>query len=264
MYEYFCAVVVGIVEGLTEYIPVSSTGHMILIGHMLGFTGPVADVFDIFIQFGAILSVLVVYQSKFLRMLDPARWFARRGVSCLNLAAAMFPACLMGLLFHGVIKNYLFGPATVIIGLVLGGLFMMGAEKCRKQFVITDVDDITLKQAVQIGLFQCLSLWPGFSRSGSTIAGSLFLGISRKASADFSFIMAAPLMLLACTYDLYKSWDQLSLGDFGILAVGFVTAFIVAYLSILWFLKFLNHATLSGFAYYRFAVAAFSALYFWM
>lgn len=264
MYEYFCAVIVGIVEGLTEYIPVSSTGHMILIGHVLGFTGPVADVFDIFIQFGAILSVLVVYKSKFIAMLDPKRWFSPRGVSCLNLAAAMFPACLMGLLFHGIIKNYLFGPLTVIIGLVLGGLFMIGAEKMRKRFVITDVDDIGLKQAVQIGLFQCLSLWPGFSRSGSTIAGSLFLGISRKASADFSFIMAAPLMLLACTYDLYKSWNQLSMGDFGILAVGFVTAFIVAYLSIIWFLKFLNKATLSGFAYYRFVVAALSALYFFL
>ena len=264
MYEYICAVIVGIVEGLTEYIPVSSTGHMILIGHMLGFTGPVADVFDIFIQFGAILSVLVVYKDKFLRMFTPDNWFATRGVSWLNLAAAMFPACFLGLLFHGIIKNSLFGPPTVIIGLVIGGLFMIAAEKLRKEFTVTNVDDISFKQAVQIGLFQCLSLWPGFSRSGSTIAGSLFIGISRKASADFSFIMAAPLMLLACTYDLYKSWDQLASGDFGILAVGFVTAFVVAYLSIIWFLKFLNTATLSGFAYYRFAVAAFSAVYFFL
>lgn len=263
MYDYFCALVIGIVEGLTEYIPVSSTGHMIIVGNMLGFTGTLADLFDVFIQLGAILSVLAVYHNKFVFILNTHHWFRRKGPSLLNLAIAMFPACLMGLVFHDFIKGYLFGPYTVIIGLVLGGVFMIAAEKMHKSFEVTDVDQITTAQALKIGLFQCLSLWPGFSRSGSTIAGSLFLGISRKAAADFTFIMAVPLMFLACFYDLLKTIKYLTLDDAGILAVGFVTAFAVAYLSILWFLKFLNKSTLTGFAIYRFCVAAFAVIYFW-
>lgn len=263
MYDYFCAVLIGIVEGLTEYIPVSSTGHLILVGHMLGFTGKLADVFDVFIQLGAILSVLVVYRQKFIYILNTHHWFRTKGPSLFNLAVAMFPACLVGLLGHGIIKNYLFGPATVIMGLVLGGVFMIVAEKMRKHFTVVDVDRITTVQAFQIGLFQCLSLWPGFSRSGSTIAGALLLGISRKASADFSFIMAVPLMFLACLYDLLKVAGELSINDFGILGTGFMVSFIVAYLSILWFLKFLERSTLAGFAFYRFFIAAFACLYFW-
>lgn len=263
MYEYFCAVIVGIVEGLTEYIPVSSTGHMILVGHMLNFTGKLADVFDVFIQLGAILSVLVVYRQKFVFMLDTHHWFRKRGPSLFNLAVAMFPACLLGLLGHGIIKNYLFGTTTVIIGLIIGGLFMIAAEKMRRRFKVTDVDQITTAQAFKIGLFQCLSLWPGFSRSGSTIAGGLLFGISRKAAADFSFIMAVPLMFLACFYDLLKVAGDLNASDFGVLAVGFITSFIVAYLSILWFLKFLGKSTLTGFAIYRFFVAIFACMYFW-
>lgn len=141
---------------------------------------------------------------------------------------------------------------------------MIFAEKRRKAFVIEDVDDITIGKALQMGIFQCLSLWPGFSRSGSTIAGGLLLGISRKAAADFSFIMAVPLMFLACSYDLLKVAPSLSMEDFSILALGFVTSFVVAYISILWFLKFLNKSTLSGFAYYRFVVAAISYAYFFL
>ena len=230
---------------------------------MLGFEGTLADLFDVFIQLGAILSVLVVYREKFTFILNTHHWFRTKGPSLLNLAIAMFPACLLGLVFHGFIKNTLFGPMTVIIGLVLGGIFMIVAEKMHKHFSVTDVDHITWKQALKIGLFQCLSLWPGFSRSGSTIAGSLLLGISRKAAADFTFIMAVPLMFLACIYDLLKTIKYLEMGDFGILAVGFVTAFFVAYASILWFLKFLNTSTLTGFAIYRFLVALVALIYFW-
>ena len=255
MYNYFCALIIGIVEGLTEYIPVSSTGHLIIVGHMLNFTGTLADVFDVFIQLGAILAVLAVYKEKFIYMLDRKNWFKTHGASPLNLAIAMFPACLVGFLAHDIIKGYLFGPATVIIGLIIGGLFMIFAEKKRKYFKVRNVDQINSKQAFQIGLFQCLSLWPGFSRSGSTISGSLLLGISRKAGADFSFIMAVPLMFIACLYDLLKVAKYLSFSDFGVLAIGFIVSFVVAYASILWFLKFLNKYTLTGFAVYRFFVA---------
>ena len=228
MYEYFCAIIIGIVEGLTEYIPVSSTGHLIIVGHLLGFTGTLADVFDVFIQLGAILAVLAVYRNKFIYMLNPENWFQRKGASGLNLAIAMLPACLLGYLSHGLIKKYLFGPHTVIIGLIIGGV----------------------------------SLWPGFSRSGSTISGGLLLGISRKAAADFSFIMAVPLMFIACIYDLLKVVKFLQLSDFAILAIGFITSFVVAYGSIVWFLKFLNRYTLTGFAVYRFVIALIAWIYF--
>lgn len=263
MYDYFCALIVGIVEGLTEYIPVSSTGHLILAGHMLGFTGPVADVFDVFIQLGAILSVLVVYRQKFVFMVRRENWFRQKGASCFNIAVAMLPACILGYLAHGFIKGYLFSTNTVIVGLIIGGVFMIFAEKKRREFTVTNVDDITSKQALQIGLFQCLSLWPGFSRSGSTISGGLLIGVSRKAAADFSFIMAVPLMFIACLYDFLKIAGSLSLSDFGLFAVGFFTSFVVAYLSILWFLKFLNNSTLTGFACYRFLVALVAFIYFW-
>ena len=262
MYEYFCAIIIGIVEGLTEYIPVSSTGHLIIVGHLLGFTGTLADVFDVFIQLGAILAVLAVYRNKFIYMLNPENWFQRKGASGLNLAIAMLPACLLGYLSHGLIKKYLFGPHTVIIGLIIGGVFMIFAEKKRKKLYIRNVDEITSKQALSIGLFQCLSLWPGFSRSGSTISGGLLLGISRKAAADFSFIMAVPLMFIACINDLLKVVKFLQLSDFAILAIGFITSFVVAYGSIVWFLKFLNRYTLTGFAVYRFVIALIAWIYF--
>lgn len=264
MYDYFCAFIIGVVEGMTEYIPVSSTGHLILVGHMLGFTGPLANVFDVVIQFGAILSVIFVYKTKLLYMIERRNWFKTKGASCLNIAVAMFPACFVGLLCHNYIKSYLFSPVTVIIGLVLGGFFMIASEKMRRDFSIESVDDITTAKAFQIGLFQCLSLWPGFSRSGSTIAGGLLMGISRKAAADFSFIMAVPLMFLACSFDILTVFSDLAVEDFGVLAVGFITSFLVAYVSILWFLKFLNSFTLSGFAYYRLVVAAVSYGYFFL
>ncbi|WP_276873461.1 undecaprenyl-diphosphate phosphatase [Dialister micraerophilus] len=263
MYQYFCAVIIGIVEGMTEYLPVSSTGHMIIVSSMLNFTGDLAKFFEVFIQLGAILSVLVVYKEKFIFMLDTHHWFRKKGPSCFNIIISMIPACVMGLLFHGMIKKYLFGPETVIIGLIIGGIFMIYGEKKgkRKNVSVKNVEDINTKQAFKIGLFQCLSLWPGFSRSGSTIAGGLLLGVSRKAAADFSFIMAVPLMFLATLYDLLKNIKFLHFSDIGVLLTGFIVSFIVAYLSIVWFLKFLNKYNLTGFALYRFLVAIVAFLF---
>lgn len=263
MYEYFAALIIGIVEGLTEYIPVSSTGHMIIVGDMIGFSGTKESVFEVFIQLGAILSVLLIYRDKFKMMLRRENWFKKRGTSCYNLVCAMLPAMAIGYLTHHFIKTYLFGWQTVVIGLILGGILMLFAERVNIRTRTDDVDAITTKQAVLIGVFQVLSLWPGFSRSGSTISGGLLLGISRKAAADFSFIMAAPLMFVACTYDLLKIWRYLHWSDFGIFALGFVTAAVVAYASVLWFLKFLNNSSLASFAYYRFALAVVTCLYFW-
>lgn len=262
MYEYLVALIIGIVEGLTEYVPVSSTGHMIIVGDMLGFSGMKASVFEVFIQLGAILAVLLVYKDKFAYMVQREHWLEKRGVSFYNLFLAMLPAMAVGYLLHSLIKTYLFGWQTVVIGLVAGGALMLLAERANIPLHTDHVDNITTRQAIAIGIFQILSLWPGFSRSGSTISGGMLIGVSRKAAADFSFIMAVPLMCVACLYDLLKVWRYLDWSDFGVFAVGFVTAFAVAYASVVWVLGFLHRSTLSAFAYYRFGLAVCTCLYF--
>lgn len=265
MSDALIAIILGIVEGLTEFLPISSTGHLILISDILGFVGEKANVFNVFIQLGAILSVLILYRHKFIAMLD-FRFPSVRSekLTLYHVAAGILPVMGLGLILHKSIKTYLFSPYTVIIGLVVGALFMLIAERLNPRPHTREVDDLTLVQAFWVGLFQCLSLWPGFSRSGSTIAGGLFFGLSRKAAAEFSFIIAVPVMLAAGTYDLYKIWDKLVPGDFGMIAIGFIVSFIVAYLSIIWFLRFLNSSTLASFAYYRFALAAVSYWFFFV
>lgn len=257
------AVIIGIVEGVTEFLPVSSTGHMILVEDALGFHGEAAKVFTVFIQLGAILSVAFLYRDKYYALLQPQTWFRKPvGLSVWHVAAGIVPVALIGFLAHGLIKRHLFSSFTVIIGLVLGAIFMLAAEKSGKRVTTTSVENMTLQQAFWVGLFQILSLWPGFSRSGSTISGGILLGLDRKTAADFSFIIALPLMTLACTYDLAKSWANLSLADFQMLAIGFVVSFFVAYFSVIWFLRFLNRSTLAAFAWYRIFLAGFSYYYF--
>ena len=263
MSENLIAVIIGIVEGVTEYLPVSSTGHMILVGSMLGFEGEKASVFEVFIQLGAILSVLFLYREKFLRMIKPQKLsIYGDGLSFKHLLAGIVPVMGIGYLLHKPIKTYLFSPYTVIIGLIVGGIFMLVAEKVAKRPIVTNVDKITLKQAFFVGLFQVLALWPGFSRSGATISGGLILGISRAAAAEFSFIIAVPLMAVACLYDLLKVWDKLNIADIQMFGIGFFVAFVVAYISVVWFIGFLNKSTLASFAYYRFALAIASYYYF--
>lgn len=264
MNEYVIAVIIGIVEGLTEFLPVSSTGHMILAGSVLGFEGEKASVFEVFIQLGAILSVFILYRDKFFRMMDLRRLKCTDGLSAWHVAAGIVPVMGVGYLLHGPIKAYLFSPFTVIIGLVLGAILMLAAEKLVPRPVTRDAEKMSIRQAFFVGLFQILSLWPGFSRSGSTIAGGLLMGMSRTAAAEFSFIIAVPLMLVACVYDLLKVLNKLNGGDLAMIAIGFVVAFLVAYISIVWFLRFLNRSTLASFAYYRFILAAVSYWYFFM
>jgi undecaprenyl-diphosphatase len=264
MSENLIAVIIGIVEGVTEYLPVSSTGHMILVGSMLGFEGEKASVFEVFIQLGAILSVLFLYREKFSRMFKPQKLnIYNRGLSIQHVLAGIVPVMGIGYLLHKNIKE-LFSPGVVIIGLIAGAIFMLVAEKVAKRPVTTDVDQITMQQAFFVGLFQVLALWPGFSRSGSTISGGLLLGMSRSAAAEFSFIIAVPLMAVACVYDLLKVWDKLNVADMQMFAIGFFVAFVVAYISVVWFIKFLNKSTLASFAYYRFVLAAMSYYYFFL
>lgn len=263
----FIAIIVGIIEGLTEFLPVSSTGHMIIVGHMIGYDGEAASVFDVFIQLGAILSVVVLYKEKFKHFFTKEGWQIDKGLSALHVAVGIIPVMAIGYLVHGFIKQNLFNPFTVAIGLVLGALLMIAGErhiKGREEYLLDDVDKVTLKQAAMIGAFQFFSLWPGFSRSGSTIAGALFVGVTRKTAAEYSFIIAVPLMCVACIYDLLKNLKYLNGNDLQMLAIGFVVAFIVSYFSIIWFIKFLNKSSLSSFAVYRIILAVFTICYFYL
>ncbi|MHC1746665.1 MAG: undecaprenyl-diphosphate phosphatase [Negativicutes bacterium] len=263
MNDSIIAIIIGIVEGVTEFLPVSSTGHMILVGSMLGFDGEKASVFEVFIQLGAILSIFILYFDKFKKMADFSRIKELNGsLTAYHVLAGILPVMIVGYLFHKPIKAFLFSPLTVIVGLIAGGILMLIAEKFSARPVTVDVEKITYRQAFFVGLFQILSLWPGFSRSGSTISGGLFFGMSRTAAAEFSFIIAVPLMLVACFYDLLKIWHMLDFADLQMICIGFIVAFVVAYLSVVWFIRFLNQSTLASFAYYRFAVAILSYWYF--
>ena len=263
MSEITIAILIGIIEGLTEFLPISSTGHMILAGSIVGFEGEKASVFEVFIQLGAILSVFILYRQTFFDLFGRRQTY-RRGFTIWHITAGILPVMAIGFLLHKPIKAYLFSPLTVIIGLVAGAILMLVAEKVSFRPVTRQLHEISIRQAFFVGFFQVLSLWPGFSRSGSTIAGGLFFGLTRKAAAEFSFIIAVPLMLVACVYDLLKIWHMLSMADLSMFVTGFVVAFFVAYLSIVWFLGFLNKSTLASFAYYRFVIAGLSYYYFFI
>ncbi|GGE56943.1 undecaprenyl-diphosphatase 1 [Pullulanibacillus camelliae] len=250
------AIIEGIVEGLTEFAPVSSTGHLILVGDLIGFTGNKAKTFEIFIQLGSILAVVVLYFKRFLSLFGLYKVKREsHPLNLLHIIIAAIPAVILGLFLHDVIKTYLFSPATVLVGLVAGGILLIFADRRGKTDKRESIDQLSYKQAFQIGLFQCLSLWPGFSRSGSTISGGLLVGAGYKASAEFSFILAVPMMIGATGLDLYKSLDTLNASDLPLFLIGFITAFIVAMFAIVFFLKLLQRIKLIPFAIYRFVIA---------
>lgn len=256
MNDIIIALIMGIVEGLTEFLPVSSTGHMIVTGHFLSFEGDRADTFKIFIQLGAVLAVVVLYWRRFVGFLQlTPRQFKKPGINVGHLVIGALPFMIGGVTVYGFIKSVLFAPYWVMISLVLGGILMIIADYARRPIVSESVDDITYKQALGIGLFQCFALWPGFSRSGSTIAGGMLLGTSQKAAAEFSFLLSVPIMVAATGYDLLKSLDVLTMNDFALFAVGFITAFLVALAAIVTFLNVVKRLRLSWFAYYRFLLA---------
>jgi undecaprenyl-diphosphatase len=257
--EIIKAFVMGIVEGLTEFLPVSSTGHLILAGHLMHFIGEKADTFEVVIQLGAILAVAIIYFRRILSLFGIMREGVAkangRRLTLVHVILAMVPALAVGLAAHSFIKDYLFTPATVLIGLVVGGVFMIIAEKKQPVVRAQTMDDISYAQALKIGLVQCLALWPGFSRSGATIAGGMLFGTSLRAAADFSFLVAIPMMFAASGYDLLKSWSIFQASDLPWFATGFIVSFIVAYIAVVGFLRLLEKVKLSTFAYYRFAVA---------
>jgi undecaprenyl-diphosphatase len=255
MASWYVAVILGIVEGLTEFLPVSSTGHLILAGNLLDFTGPKANTFEIVIQLGAILAVVALYRDRFIGLLrpDPARRFSgMRGLWLLFLTS--LPASAAGLATHHYIKEYLFSPFTVAFALAVGALMILAVEAKDKRETTTTLDDITPLQALGIGAFQCLALWPGFSRSAATIMGGMLLGVRRTIAAEYSFIAAVPIMFAATGYDFLKNYNLFHLDDLLFLAVGFGVSFISAWLAIKGFIYLLGRLTLRPFALYRLAL----------
>jgi undecaprenyl-diphosphatase len=267
---YGLAIIIGILEGLTEFIPVSSTGHMIIAGHMLGFVGPRADAFEIFIQLGAILAVVGLYHRRFLDLIPgmsapradgiKGGFTGWRGLGLLLLTTV--PALIAGKIFHGYIKEHLFSPLTVAMGLALGGLGLILVEMFKPKAEKTDLDSLGWKDALIVGLFQCLALWPGMSRAGSTIIGGLLIRIDRKTTAEYSFLAAVPLMFAATFYDLYKSRAFLQASDAPLFAVGFLVSLVSAWFAIRYFIRFLASHGLQVFGWYRLALAAFTWWYF--
>ncbi|WP_283153325.1 undecaprenyl-diphosphate phosphatase [Guptibacillus hwajinpoensis] len=253
--EMMIAIILGIVEGITEFLPVSSTGHLILTGYWLGFIGERAKTFEIVIQLGSILAVVVMYRHRFADLLSPNS--ERKGLTLIHLMLGMIPAVVAGFLLHGFIKSYLFSPYTVVIGLVIGGVLMIVADLKKGAPISSSLDELTWKQAFSIGVFQCLALWPGFSRSGATISGGVLLGTTHKTAAEFSFILAVPMMVAASGYDLLQSYQYLSVSDIPVFLTGFLTAFLVALLAIVTFIKFIERVRLIPFAIYRFVLAFF-------
>lgn len=257
------AVILGIVEGLTEFLPVSSTGHLIISGHLLGFTGEKAATFEVAIQLGAILAVMIMYWPRFWGLLrtDPQKKFSGiRGLYLLFLTS--LPASVLGLLTHDYIKKYLFNPYSVAWALGVGALMILFVERTQRKPTIFTLDEITPRLALGVGFFQCLALWPGFSRSASTIMGGMILGAKRKLAAEYSFIAAVPIMFAATGYDMLKSYTLFTAEDIPFLAVGFIVSFISAWLAVKGFIYLLGKLTLKPFAWYRLAISPL-VLFFW-
>jgi undecaprenyl-diphosphatase len=256
------AVLLGVVEGLTEFIPVSSTGHLILVGHLLGFVGEKAASFEIAIQLGAILSVVFLYWRRFVELipmqsaLDSSSTSTLKGWAGLcRIALAIFPALVVGFFARRAIKEQLFTPLAVTWALALGGVAILVAERIIARRHARSLDTLTMSQAFAIGLFQVLSLWPGTSRAAATIVGGLLVGIERKGAAEFSFLIAVPVMFAATGYELIKMRDLFAAQDMIQFAVGFVVSFIVALVAVKTFVNFLGRWSLAPFAWYRIAVA---------
>jgi undecaprenyl-diphosphatase len=246
------AFILGLVEGLTEFLPVSSTGHLIVVGDLIGFHND-GRVFEIAIQLGAILAIVFEYRQRFVQVVTGVTHDKKAQRFVLNLLVAFLPAAIVGLLFIKTIKHYLFNPVSVAAMLVIGGLIILWAERRAHQVRVHDVDDMSLLDAFKVGCAQMVSLIPGTSRSGATIIGGLFIGLDRKVAAEFSFFLAVPTMFAATFYDIYKHRELLNAGDLPMFAVGFITAFISALLAVRVLLRYVASHSYEIFAWYRIA-----------
>ncbi len=250
---YLKALILGIVEGLTEFLPISSTGHLILVGDLLDFNDEKGKVFEIVIQTGAMLAVVWEYRERFARAIlglfsDPA---AQR--FALNLGIAFLPAAVLGLAFAGAIKTYLFHAVPVALAFIAGGLIILWVERRERQPMVESVDDMSWKDALKMGLAQAFALIPGTSRSGATIIGGMLFGLSRRAATEFSFFLAVPTLVAAGAYDFYKHRTLFDAGDLGVFSIGFIVAFVSAFLCVRWLLRYIATHDFSAFAWYRIA-----------
>jgi undecaprenyl-diphosphatase len=256
------ALVLGIVEGVTEFLPISSTGHLIIAGDLLNFNDDKGKVFEIVIQLGAILAVVWEYRAKLFAVArgmfndQPSQRFI------LNLLVAFLPAAILGFLFHDAIKVYLFNPVSVAIALIAGGLVIFWVESRHIAVRVADVNDMTWRDALLVGLAQCLSLIPGTSRAGATLIGGLLTGLSRLAATEFSFFLAIPIMFAATGFDLFKSRGLLHAADLPMFVAGFVMAFVSALIAVKGLLRYIAHHTFNTFAGYRIVLGVIVLAYF--
>ena len=256
LHDLVCALVLGVVEGLTEFLPISSTGHLILAGDLLGFNDDRAKVFHMVIQTGAMLAIIWEYRTRFSKVIagvfsDPA---SQRFLT--NLAIAFMPAAMLGLVFGKMIKTQLFKPVPVALAFIVGGLIILWIERRPRKVRVESVDDMTWKDALKVGLAQAFALIPGTSRSGATIVGGMVFGLSRRAATEFSFFLAVPTLIAAGAYDLFKNRELLSVNDIGLFAVGGFTAFVSAFLCVRWLLRYITTHDFTVFAWYRIVFGA--------
>ena len=259
--EIIKAAILGVVEGVTEFLPVSSTGHLILAGDMLGFTGDTAKTFEVFIQLGAILAVVWLYRDKISATIKGIGT-KKTNRFLLNLMIAFLPAAFFGFMTHSYIKRHLFNPVTVAYALIAGGIAIYVIERVVKKPVVRDVDEVSFKQALGIGMAQTLSLFPGVSRAGATIMGGMCSGLERKAATEFSFFLAIPTMFAATSYDLFKTFHNLTMNDLPVFAAGFLVSFLSAFFVIKAFLGFVARYTFNSFAIYRVIFGALVLYYY--
>jgi undecaprenyl-diphosphatase len=251
------ALIMGVVEGLTEFLPVSSTGHLILCGALIGFSDERAKVFDVLIQTGAMLAIVWEYRHRFAGVLAGLGSDARARRFVLNLCIAFVPAAVLGLAFSKIIKAHLFRPLPVALAFLVGALVILWVESSRQRPVrIDDVDQMRPLDALKVGIAQAFALIPGTSRSGATIIGGMLFGLSRRAATEFSFFLAVPTLVAAGGYDAYKNRALFAPGDSAVFAVGLLAAFVSAFLCVRWLLRYVATHDFRPFAWYRIAFSA--------
>lgn len=257
------ALILGVVEGITEFLPISSTGHLIIAGDLLDFNDDKGKVFEIVIQLGAILAVVWEYRTRLTSVVRDLTKDAVAQRFVMNLAIAFLPAAVVGLAFHRAIEAYLFNPVTVAAALIVGGVVILWAEHRHHVVRIDDVDTMRPRDALLIGIAQCFSLIPGTSRAGATIVGGLLTGLSRKAATEFSFFLAIPVMFAATGFSLATNLDLLHAADVPMFVAGFVMAFVAALVAVKGLLRYIANHTFDGFAWYRIVLGLVVLAYFW-
>ena len=258
----FKAFILGLVEGATEFLPISSTGHLIIVGDLLNFNDNKGKIFEIVIQLGAILAVCFEFRKRLFNTITHIKNDASAQGFVLNLIIAFLPAALLGLAFHDFIKQYLFSPITVAIALIVGGFAILYIEKYTSHSATDKIEAITKRQALKIGLAQSLALVPGVSRAGATILGGMVFGLTRQTATEFSFFLAIPIMFAATGFDLLNSGNLLDATDLPMFLVGFITAFLSALLVIKVLIRFVANHDFVGFAWYRIIFGAIVLLYY--